>query len=217
MYRHSPKSQAELTPREALDYLREGNQRFTDGDRAHRNLLELVQTTAGGQYPFAVILSCIDSRAPVELLFDQALGDVFSVRVAGNVSNDDVLGSMEFACALAGAKLIVVLGHSSCGAVKGACSGAELGHLTGLLSKIRPSVEAVRRAGIEEGDAFVQAVADRNVDAVVSEIRGRSAVLDGMISEGKVGIVGAMYSVSSGEVEFGDLRCGAEHELSRVG
>jgi carbonic anhydrase len=203
-------SQADLTPAAALDLLKNGNTRFTENLRAHHDLLEQVNITSEGQYPFAVILSCIDSRASAELIFDQGLGDIFSVRVAGNVSNDDVLGSMEFACALAGAKLVVVLGHSSCGAVKGACDGAEMGHLTGLLSKIRPSVEEVRKLDgpALERDDFVQRVADLNVQSVVTEIRGRSRVLDSMINEGRVGIVGGMYSVSTGAVEFGELVCG---------
>lgn len=208
MHTQNRESQANLTPAATLELLKNGNARFTDNLRTHHDLLEQVNITSTGQYPFAVILSCIDSRASAELIFDQGLGDIFSIRVAGNVSNDDVLGSMEFACALAGAKLVVVLGHSSCGAVKGACSGAEMGHLTGLLSKIRPSVEEVRKLNSLSGDAFVQEVADRNVVEVVRQIRGRSHVLDTMISDGKVGIVGGMYSVSTGAVEFSELVCG---------
>ena len=208
MHTQNRESQTNLTPAATLELLRNGNARFTDNLRTHHDLLEQVNITSTGQFPFAVILSCIDSRASAELIFDQGLGDIFSVRVAGNVSNDDVLGSMEFACALAGAKLVVVLGHSSCGAVKGACSGAEMGHLTGLLSKIRPSVEEVRKFTNLSGDAFVQEVADRNVVEVVRQIRGRSHVLDTMISEGRVGIVGGMYSVSTGVVEFSELVCG---------
>jgi carbonic anhydrase len=205
MYTHNKESQSNLTPASALELLKTGNARFTDNLRAHHDLLEQVNVTSDGQFPFAVILSCIDSRASAELIFDQGLGDIFSVRVAGNVSNDDILGSLEFACALAGAKLVVVLGHSSCGAVKGACDGAEMGHLTGLLSKIRPSVEEVRKLDGLDRDAFVQEVADRNVVAVVREIRGRSHVLDTMISDGRVGIVSGMYSVATGAVEFGEL------------
>lgn len=201
-------SQARLTPEAALTLLKKGNARFTENLRAHHDLLEQVNVTADGQFPFAVILSCIDSRASAELIFDQGLGDIFSVRIAGNVANDDILGSMEFACALAGAKLIVVLGHTSCGAIKGACSGVEMGHLTSLLGKIRPSVERVRRSRHLEGDELVQAVAEHNVQAVVQTIRGRSQVLDNLIRYGRVGIVGGMYSVSTGAVAFGDLVCG---------
>lgn len=203
-------SQANLTPATALGLLKQGNVRFRENLRAHRDLLEQVNVTAEGQFPFAVILSCIDSRASAELIFDQGLGDIFSVRIAGNVANDDILGSMEFACALAGAKLLVVLGHTSCGAVRGACSGVEMGHLSSLLSKIRPSVEQVRKNEALEGDEFVQRVAERNVRAVVRQIRERSHVLDSMIAEGKVGIVGGMYSLATGAVEFYELICGEQ-------
>jgi len=167
-----------------------------------------VNTTADGQYPFAIILSCIDSRTSAELIFDQGLGDIFSVRVAGNVLSDDVLGSMEFACKLAGSKLIVVLGHSACGAVKGAVDGVQLGKLTGLLRKIQPSVELTEKSAALPRDEFVQRVAEKNVEHVVQEVRERSEVLDAMIAEGQVGIVGAMYSVQWGTIEFQDMFCG---------
>jgi carbonic anhydrase len=202
-------TQAEMTPQQALDILREGNVRFQSNLKANRNLLEQVNTTSTGQYPFAVILSCIDSRTSAELIFDQGLGDVFSVRIAGNVLNDDILGSMEFACMLAGSKLIVVVGHSACGAVKGACAGAELGHLTGLLHKIAPSIERAGGAGEVVSDEFVDKVAEHNVDHVIAEIRERSSVLEGLIADGQVGVVGAMYSVKTGETRFHDLVCGA--------
>ena len=197
--------QAALTPQRALDLLREGNARFQANLKANRDLLEQVNTTADGQYPFAVILSCIDSRTSAELIFDQGLGDIFSVRVAGNVLNDDVVGSMEFACKLAGSKLIVVLGHSACGAVKGAIEGVKLGKLTGLLRKIQPSVELVKKSGELPRDELVQRVAEKNVEHVVQEVREKSPVLDAMIAEGQVGIVGAMYSVQSGSIEFQDM------------
>ena len=198
-------TQTKLPPQAALQRLVDGNARFQANQTINRDLMEQVSITAKGQFPLAVILSCIDSRTSAELIFDQGLGDVFSVRIAGNVLNDDILGSMEFACKLAGSSLIVVMGHSACGAVRGACEGAELGHLSGLLRKMQPSVEAVMQSGKLPSDEFVQRVAEKNVDHVVREIRARSQVLDGMITEGQVGIVGAMYSVQSGKVQFQDL------------
>jgi carbonic anhydrase len=200
-------TQAALTPQKALELLKEGNARFQANLRANRNLLEQVNTTAEGQYPFAVILSCIDSRTSAELIFDQGLGDIFSIRIAGNVLNDDIVGSMEFACKVAGSRLIVVLGHSGCGAVKGACDGVELGKLTGLLRKIRPAIELTEKGGERSDDEFVQRVAENNVEHVVQEVRERSQVLDAMITEGRVGIVGAMYSVQSGTIQFQDMFC----------
>jgi carbonic anhydrase len=201
-------TQAELTPQTALELLKEGNARFQANLRVNRNLLEQANITADGQYPFAVILSCIDSRTSAELIFDQGLGDIFSIRIAGNVLNDDIVGSMEFACKLAGSRLIVVLGHSGCGAVKGACDGVELGKLTALLEKIRPAIELAEKGGDLPRDEFVQRVAEKNVEHVVQEIRQRSKVLDAMIAEGQVGIAGAMYSVQSGAIQFQDMFCG---------
>jgi carbonic anhydrase len=195
----------ELTPELALNRLEEGNVRFQSNLKINRDLLEQVNRTAQGQSPFAVILSCIDSRTSAELVFDQGLGDIFSIRIAGNVLNDDILGSMEFACKIAGSQLIVVLGHSACGAVKGACEGAELGHLSGLLRKIQPAIAVVEKSGALPGDDLVQSVAEKNVDHVVREIREKSSVLEAMITAGQVGIVGAMYSVQSGNVQFQDL------------
>ncbi len=202
--------QSNLTPQGCLDLLVAGNGRFQSNLKANRDLLEQANVTASGQFPFAVILSCIDSRTSAELIFDQGLGDVFSIRIAGNILNDDILGSMEFACKLAGSKLIVVLGHSGCGAVRGACDKAQLGHLTGLLEKIRPAVEAVEQRGPMDPDEFVQEVAVANVDRVVGEIRDRSDVLEEMIAGGQIGIVGAMYSVQSGQVDFHDLVTGTD-------
>ncbi len=195
----------ELTPELALNRLKEGNVRFQSNLKINRDLLEQVNRTAQGQSPFAVILSCIDSRTSAELIFDQGLGDIFSIRIAGNVLNDDILGSMEFACKIAGSQLIVVLGHSACGAVKGACEGAELGHLSGLLRKIQPAIAVVEKSGALPGDDLVQSVAEKNVDHVVRGIREKSSVLEAMITAGQVGIVGAMYSVQSGKVQFQDL------------
>ena len=201
------------TPREALDLLREGNARFQANRRINRNLLEQVNTTAKGQYPFAVILSCIDSRTSAELIFDQGLGDIFSIRIAGNVLNDDIVGSMEFACKLAGSTLIVVLGHSGCGAVRGACDGAELGKLTGLLGKIRPLVKLVEQGGELARDELAQRVAEKNVEHVVSQIRESSRLLDSMITKGEVGLVGAMYCVKSGTIRFEEMLCGDRGRL----
>jgi carbonic anhydrase len=201
-------TQAALTPHKALELLKDGNVRFQANLKANRNLLEQVNITAEGQYPFAVVLSCIDSRTSAELIFDQGLGDIFSIRIAGNVLNDDIVGSMEFACKVAGSKLIVVLGHSGCGAVKGACDGVELGKLTGLLRKIRPAVELTKKGGGLSGAELIQQVAEKNVELVVREVRESSQVLDEMIAEGQVGIVGAMYSVQSGTIQFQDMLCG---------
>ena len=198
-----------MTPQTALELLKEGNARFKANLKANRNLLEQANITADGQFPFAVILSCIDSRTSAELIFDQGLGDIFSIRIAGNVLNDDIVGSMEFACKVAGSRLIVVIGHSGCGAVKGAVDGVELGSLTGLLHKIRPAIELAEKSGELARDEFVQRVAEKNVEHVVQQIRARSNVLDAMITERQVGIVGAMYSVESGGVDFQDMRCGA--------
>jgi carbonic anhydrase len=206
MRTHTKETQEQLTPEIALEILQEGNDRFMKNLKANRNLLQQVNETSEGQYPFAVILSCIDSRAPVELIFDQGLGDVFSVRIAGNVINEDILGSMEFACKVAGSKLIVVLGHSSCGAVKGACASVELGNLTGLLRKINPSIEAVKKLKRTLTDAeFVQKVADKNVDLSMENLIDRSPVLKELIDDGKIGLVGGMYSVETGEVKFHEL------------
>lgn len=194
-----------MTSAQALARLEAGNLRFQSGTALNRNWHMERGLTAKGQYPFAVVLSCIDSRASSEIIFDQGLGDVFNARVAGNVLGDDVLGSMEFACKVAGAKLIAVVGHSSCGAVKGACTGAKLGHLTGLLEKIQPSVEEAKRRmpGVAVSDGkFVEAVAELNVDGVMAEIRNRSPILRELIESGKVGLVGGIYDLESGKVRF---------------
>jgi carbonic anhydrase len=203
MKAHTPKSQAEMTPSLALDYLKEGNQRFVENLRAHRNLLEQVNETAEGQYPFATILSCIDSRTSAELIFDQGLGDIFSVRVAGNVVNDDILGSMEFACKVAGSKLLVVLGHSKCGAIVSACKHVVMGNITVLLSKIQPAVRKIESTGADiESEEAVQLVAEENVHESIRHILQRSTILAEMVKNGEIGIVGGMYDVESGCVEF---------------
>ena len=202
-------SQSQMTPEMALELLKEGNRRFLRGAPRERKLNQQVIETAYGQYPFASIIGCIDSRVPTSLIFDQGIGSIFSARVAGNIVNDDILGSLEFACKLAGAKLVVVLGHTSCGAVKGACDQAELGNLTALLSKINPAVLAVTEPENPEERTsknadFVDAVALENVRLTVQNVRTYSNVLRSMEKEGAIKIIGAMYDVATGEVRFLD-------------
>jgi carbonic anhydrase len=199
--------QAAITPKMALDLLKKGNDRFVNNLKVNRNLLEQANETSDGQHPFAVILSCIDSRTSAELIFDQGLGDIFSVRIAGNIINEDILGSMEFACKVAGAKIIVVLGHTKCGAVRGACDHVEMGNLTALLSKIQPAVydeksETVNRSS--SNPAFVEKVATINVKRTVHGIMERSPILKEMIEDGLIGIVGGYHDVANGNVEFYD-------------
>lgn len=202
MRTQTKETQHHLTPRQALKILLDGNHRFINNLRANRNLLQQVNETSSDQFPFAIILSCIDSRTSAELVFDQGLGDIFSVRIAGNVLNPDILGSMEFACQVAGSKLIMVLGHSKCGAVKGACSHVEMGHLTALLEKIQPSVDRVqeRTGGSLPYDQLVEEVALDNVLHHVRDIEERSSILRHLRKDGKIGIVGAMYCVETGEI-----------------
>lgn len=197
--------QDSLTPATALEFLKQGNERFVNNLKVNRNLLQQANETKDGQHPFAVVLSCIDSRTSAELIFDLGLGDIFSVRIAGNVINDDILGSMEFGCKVAGAKIIVVLGHTKCGAVKGACDHVEMGHLTDLLNKIRPSVEEEttindnRNSGNEE---FVEKVTEINVKRTVKAILERSIILKQMVENGEIGIVGGLHDITTGKVEF---------------
>lgn len=202
-------AQAKISPAVALTLLQEGNQRFVKNKKAERDLLEQVRDTATGQYPFATILSCIDSRVSAELIFDQGVGDIFSVRVAGNIVNEDLLGSMEFACKLAGTRVILVLGHTSCGAVKGACDDARLGNLTTLISKIKPAVQAVTQPEdpadrTSQNLQFVDEVAETNVRLTMDNIRRLSPVLKVMEEDGEIIIAGAMYDISSGDVRFLD-------------
>ena len=207
MKAHNKETQAQMTPRKALQFLQEGNDRFINNLKANRNLLEQANETRDGQWPFATILSCIDSRTSAELIFDQGLGDIFSVRIAGNIVNTDILGSMEFACKVAGSKLIVVLGHSKCGAVKGACDHVEMGNLTELLSKIQPSVYQEKDTTdnrTSKNSEFVENVAEINVKRNVKNIIERSFVLEQMLEEGQIGIVGAMHDIESGKVIFYD-------------
>ena len=207
MKAHNKETQAQMTPRKALQFLQEGNSRFINNLKANRNLLEQANETRDGQWPFATILSCIDSRTSAELIFDQGLGDIFSVRIAGNIVNTDILGSMEFACKVAGSKLIVVLGHSKCGAVKGACDHVEMGNLTELLSKIQPAVYQEKETTDDrtsKNSGFVENVAEINVKRSVKNIIERSFVLEQMLEEGQIGIVGAMHDIESGKVIFYD-------------
>jgi carbonic anhydrase len=194
-------SQAAMTPSKALDALKAGNARFVQGKGERRDLKAQVDATASGQYPFAAILSCMDSRASAELVLDQGIGDIFSIRVAGNVVDTDDLGSLEYAVAAAGAKLIIVMGHTSCGAVKGAIDDVKLGNLTELLAKIKPAIQA-SGAGTSKDNAYVTKVAEQNVRDMMKEIRSRSAVIAPLLSSGKVGMAGAMYDVHTGKVTF---------------
>lgn len=207
MKAHTKETQVTMTPEKSLRYLKEGNERFQNNLKANRNLLEQVNDTSDGQFPFATILSCIDSRVSAELVFDQGLGDIFSVRIAGNFVNTDILGSMEFGCKLAGTKLIVVLGHTSCGAVKGACDNVSLGNLTSMLAKIKPAVEAVKEPSEpsqrnSSNLDFVDNVAKKNVELAIQNILNDSTVLAEMEKAGKVMIIGAMYDINTGKVDF---------------
>ena len=199
--------QAALTPELAIEVLRKGNGRFVNNLKSHRNLLEQVNETADGQFPFAVILSCIDSRTSAEMIFDQGLGDVFSIRIAGNIVNTDIIGSIEFSCKVAGARLIVVLGHTKCGAIRGACDHIEMGNLTELLSKIQPAVyqESITQRAADrtaKNPDFVENVAAINVRRSVTAVIERSHILEHMIASGQVGIIGAMYNLDTGAVDF---------------
>ena len=195
-------SQAATTPSRALELLREGNARFVSGKGVARNWKEQVAATAPGQHPYAAVLSCMDSRVPTEIVLDQGIGDVFSLRVAGNVVDTDVLGSLEYAAKVVGVKLILVLGHSDCGAVKGAIDGVELGNLTSLLAKIRPAVASAGPAGTSKDKAFVDRVAERNVRLSIQHIREGSPLVKEMVDSGKVGLAGAMYDMTTGRVTF---------------
>jgi len=202
---HTKETQEILTPDLIIDILKKGNQRFVNNIKAHRNLLEQVNETSTGQFPFAAILSCIDSRTSAELIFDQGLGDIFSIRIAGNILNDDILGSMEFACKIAGSKLIVVLGHTNCGAIIGACDDIKLGHLTILVNKIKPSIEIETETESDRNGKnikFVENVSVNNVKLTVEGIRRRSPILSEMEREKKIKIIGGMYDVETGIVKF---------------
>lgn len=198
-------TQEAITPSLALELLKKGNDRFVKNLKINRNLLQQASETSDGQHPFAVILSCIDSRTSAELIFDQGLGDIFSVRIAGNIINEDILGSMEFGCKVAGSKIIVVLGHTKCGAVKGACDHVEMGHLTGLLSKIKPAIDeetdTIENRNSNNAD-FVENVAALNVNHSVQSIMERSPIIKELVEKSQIGIVGGMHDISTGEVIF---------------
>lgn len=202
MKAHTKETQATMTPEKSLEFLKEGNLRFQNNLKTNRNLLEQVDDTSTGQFPFAVILSCIDSRVPAELVFDQGIGDIFSVRVAGNVINKDVLGSMEYACKVAGSKIAVVLGHTKCGAVTAACNHVELGNITELLNKIQPSVKKVQKEGAKMTDTQIEEVTLENVTHSIERIREESPILAEMEKNGEIKIVGANYDVKTGAISF---------------
>ena len=199
--------QAKITPDLAIQLLKDGNKRFVENTKINRNLMEQVNQTSEGQYPFATILSCIDSRVSAELVFDQGIGDIFSIRIAGNIVNKDILGSMEFASKVAGTKAIVVLGHTNCGAVKGACDGVELGNLTHLLDKITPAMDLIddpkeKSLRNSKNIDFVDAVANANVDRTVDMIRKNSPILVEMEQSGLIKLVSGMYDIQTGVVTF---------------
>jgi carbonic anhydrase len=207
MWVHTKESQNKITPRKALEYLKEGNERFLNNLKLDRNLLKQVNQTSDGQYPFATILSCIDSRTSAELIFDQGLGDIFSIRIAGNIINDDILGSMEYTCDIANSKIIIVLGHTKCGAIISACNQLETGHMTSLLSKIKPAIDKevttkVERTG--QNHTFVTNVCIINAVLMINKIREQSQILNKLEKEGKILIVGGLYDIESGEVIFFD-------------
>lgn len=205
MRTHTKESQHLLTPELALEILKEGNERFVNNIRVDRNLLQQVNETSSGQFPFATILSCIDSRTSAELIFDQGLGDIFSIRIAGNILNEDILGSMEFACKIAGSKLIVVLGHTNCGAIEGACNNIVLGHITALLNKIKPAIDletvtTTERNGSNE--TFLYNVTENNVHLNVLKVREQSSILNKMEQSNQIKIIGGLHDIDTGKVTF---------------
>jgi carbonic anhydrase len=205
MYVHSKENQSKLTPEIAFQFLQEGNDRFVRNLRANRNLLQQVNETRNGQYPFATILSCMDSRTSAELIFDQGLGDIFSIRIAGNVLNDDILGSMEFATKVVVTKIIVVLGHTKCGAIVGACDEVKLGKLTHLLEKVKPAIQSETTTKMErngKNPEFVKNVTEINVHLTIKQIKEESQIIRNLLEEGKIKIVGGIYDVDTGKVDF---------------
>ncbi len=220
MKTHTKEFLETLTPELAFDVLKEGNKRFVNNLKMNRNLLQQLNEVKDGQYPFAVVLSCMDSRTSTELIFDQGLGDIFSIRIAGNVVNDDIVGSMEYACKVVGTKLIVVLGHSRCGAIAGAVDKVEMGNLTGLLEKIKPAIEKADSRHIHDHDhpihnIHVERVAYANVLNSMDEILERSSIIRSLFKEGKIGIVGGMYSVENGKVHF-TRQLFADHQTEKA-
>jgi len=202
---HTKETQESLTPEHALDILKEGNERFVNNIKAHRNLLQQVNETSAGQFPFAAILSCIDSRTSAELIFDQGLGDILSIRIAGNILNDDILGSMELACKIAGSKLIVVLGHTKCGAIEGACKNIVLGNLTALLNKIKPAIEQETETKTERNinnQTFLKNITVNNVFITVKKIKEQSNILYQMEQSRQIKIIGGLHDIDTGQVTF---------------
>ncbi len=201
---YNKETQSQVTPDKALEILKEGNQRFANGKMLARDLHKQVTQTSQGQYPFAVILECIDSRTSSQLVFDQGIGDVFGVRIAGNTVNNDILGSIEYGCKVAGAKLVVVMGHKGCGAVKGACDSVELGHITKLVDKIKPALEKTEEQGDKSSanSDFVNRVAKKNIECSVENIKKQSPILNEMYENKEIDIVGAFYDVETGKVSF---------------
>lgn len=205
MRSHTKEAQDGLTPEHALDILKEGNERFVNNIKSHRNLLQQVNETSAGQFPFAAILSCIDSRTSAELIFDQGLGDIFSIRIAGNILNEDILGSMEFACKIAGSKLIVVLGHTKCGAIEGACNHIVMGNITALLNKIKPAIDQETETITERNGnnkSFLQNVTENNVFITVQKIKEQSSILDEMEQTNQIKIIGGLHDIDTGQVIF---------------
>ncbi len=197
--------QSKITPEIAFELLKEGNKRFINNLKANRNLLEQANETSDGQHPFAVILSCIDSRTSAELIFDQGLGDIFSIRIAGNIINEDILGSMEFACKVAGSRIIAVLGHSKCGAVQGACKHVEMGNLTALLAKIRPAIDDEKTVTVDrnaDNPEFVEKVTIVNAKRVKKEIIERSPIIRDMLVNNEIKLVGGFHDLATGKVTF---------------
>lgn len=205
MITQTKETQSQLTPDAALQLLKEGNKRFVNSEKTDRNLGQQVKETAGGQYPFAAILSCMDSRVSAELIFDQGIGDIFSIRIAGNIVNEDVLGSLEYAAKAVGTKVVMVLGHTKCGAVTGACNHVEMGNLTALLHKIQPAIDReTETTGARDGSNadFVRHVTELNVQLAIEQIRTESPIIAELEQQGQVKLVGAMYDVASGEVAY---------------
>ncbi len=193
-----------MSPTEALQLLKEGHQRFVNGRFREKDFPQQITTSSLGQYPFAVILGCVDSRVSPELIFDQGIGDIFSIRIAGNFVNEDILGSMEFACKVMGSKHIFVLGHTSCGAIQGAYDRVELGHLTGLVKKLQPAVEAVSAALTDKTSIDMDLIASKNVQLTIEEIKKQSSILKTMFEHGEIGISGGMYDLKTGQINFLD-------------
>ncbi|MBE0653792.1 MAG: carbonic anhydrase [Bacteroidales bacterium] len=201
----SQESQSAISPDQAVQMLIDGNSRFVQGKMIERDLIDQVEKTGSGQYPFAAVVSCIDSRIPTEMVFDQGVGDIFNARIAGNFVNTDILGSLEFATKVAGSKAIVVLGHTQCGAVKGAADKVELGNLTATLKNLEPAVKAVtdvKENRNSKNNVFVQKIADKNVELTIDNIKNNSPIIREMYEKGELAIIGAMYDVETGEVTF---------------